>query len=61
MHVLIGSQVLSTALTLICLLIVMTKSIIKYTTRMGQNTGMLNREKNVQNRAIRIALVVDTL
>ncbi len=53
--------VLYKILTLICLLIVMTKSMMKYTTRIGQNTGMLNREKKVQNRAMRMARVADNL
>lgn len=34
-------------LTFICLFIVMTKSIQKYITKIGQNTGILNASKNV--------------
>jgi hypothetical protein len=41
--------------TLICLFIVIQKSVMKYMTRMGQNTGMLKQSKNVQI----IAIIVD--
>ena len=43
--------------TLICLFIVKKKRIMKYMTKIGQKTGMLKASKNVQNKAIRIALV----
>uniref|UniRef100_A0A1L8D7Y5 Uncharacterized protein n=1 Tax=Nyssomyia neivai TaxID=330878 RepID=A0A1L8D7Y5_9DIPT len=33
---------------LICLFIVMQKSVMKYMTRIGQKTGTLNTSKNVQ-------------
>jgi len=41
--------------TLICLFMVIQKRVMKYMTRMGQNTGMLKQSKNVQI----IAIVVD--
>jgi hypothetical protein len=41
--------------TLICLFMVIQNRVMKYMTRMGQNTGMLKHSKNVQI----IAIVVD--
>ena len=38
--------------TLICLFIVMQKRVMKYMTRIGQNTGMLKTWKKVQQKAI---------
>ena len=34
---------------------------MKYSTRMGQKTGMSNTEKSVQNRAINTARVMECL
>ena len=45
--------------TLICLFIVIQKSVMKYITRIGQNTGMLNSSKNVQKNAMAVALVAE--
>ena len=38
---------------------VMQKSVRKYMTRMGQNTGTLNNSKKVQQKAITVALVAE--
>ena len=38
--------------TLISLFIVMQKRVMKYMTRIGQNTGILNTWKKVQQKAI---------
>jgi len=43
---------------LICLFIVMQKSVMKYMTRMGQNTGILKTSKNVQIKAIVVDFVI---
>ena len=48
-------------LTFICLFIVMTKRTIKYTTKIGQNTGMLKNSENVHVIAMTIALVAPYL
>ena len=40
---------------------VMANNTMKYMTRMGQKTGILNTEKNVQASAISIALVIECL
>ena len=45
--------------TLICRFIVMQNRVMKYMTRMGQNTGMLNSSKNVQKKAMAVALVAE--
>lgn len=47
--------------TLICLFIVMQKSMMKYMTRMGQNTGTLKASKKVQTMATRMPLVAACL
>ena len=44
-------------LTLICLFIVSVKRIMKYITKIGQNTGMLRASKNVHTMAMTIDLV----
>ena len=49
------------ALTFICRFIVRQKRMIKYITRMGQNTGTLNASKKVQNMAIMMALDAECL
>ena len=46
-------------ITLICLFMVIQKSVMKYMTRIGQNTGMLNSSKKVQKNAIVVALVAE--
>ena len=38
---------------------VIQKSVMKYMTRIGQNTGMLNSSKKVQKNAIVVALVAE--
>lgn len=48
-------------LTLICRFIVIVKRMMKYMTRIGQNTGMLSASKNVQIMAITTALVAEYL
>lgn len=45
-------------LTFICLFIVMQNKVIKYITRIGQKTGMLNTSKNVQIIPITVLFVV---
>lgn len=40
--------------TLICLFMVIQKRVMKYMTRMGQNTGMLKQSKNVHITAITV-------
>ena len=47
--------------TLICLFIVIQKSMMKYMTRIGQNTGTLNASKKVQTMATRMPLVAACL
>lgn len=47
--------------TLICLFIVIQKRVMKYMTKIGQNTGILKASKQVQNIAITIALVAEYL
>lgn len=42
--------------TLICLFIVMQNSVMKYMTRMGQNTGMLQKSNMVHTMAITVDL-----
>lgn len=49
------------ALTLICLFMVMQKSMMKYMTRMGQNTGTLNASKKVHTMATRMPFVAACL
>lgn len=46
---------------MICLFMVMQKSMMKYMTRMGQNTGTLNASKKVQTMATRMPLVAECL
>lgn len=46
---------------MICLFMVMQKSMMKYITRMGQNTGTLKASKNVQTMATRMPLVAACL
>lgn len=46
---------------MICLFMVIQKSMMKYITRMGQNTGTLNASKNVQTMATRMPLVAACL
>ena len=48
-------------LTFICLFMVIQKSMMKYTTRMGQNTGTLKASKKVQAMATRMPLVAACL
>ena len=48
-----------TKLTLICLFMVMQKSVMKYMTRMGQKTGMLKKSKKVQTKAMAVAFVAE--
>ena len=38
---------------------VIQKRVIKYITKIGQNTGTLNSSKKVQHRAIRVALLAE--
>lgn len=45
-------------LTRICRFIVMQKSVMKYMTRMGQNTGTLKTSKNVHISAIEVDFVI---
>lgn len=45
--------------TLICLFIVMQNNVMKYITKMGQNTGTLKQSKNVQIRAITVLLLME--
>ena len=52
---------LSNLLTLICLFIVITNRMIKYMTKIGQNTGILNASKNVHIIAMTTALVPEYL
>ena len=47
--------------TFICLFIVRVKRIMKYMTRIGQNTGMLRASKHVHIVATRIAFVNEYL
>lgn len=49
------------ALTFICLFMVIQKSMMKYITRMGQNTGTLKASKKVQAMATRMPLVAACL
>ena len=49
----------SRKLTLICLFMVMQKSVMKYMTRMGQKTGMLKKSKKVQTKAMAVAFVAE--
>merc|ERR1719367_1999677 len=44
---------------LICLFMVIQKSVMKYITRIGQNTGILKSSKKVQPKAITVALVAE--
>ena len=44
---------------MICLFIVMQKSVMKYMTRMGQKTGMLKKSKKVHTKAMTVALVAE--
>ena len=37
----------------------MTKSVMKYMTRIGQNTGMLKNSKKVQKKAMSVAFVAE--
>ena len=46
-------------LTLICLFMVIQKSVMKYMTNIGQNTGILKSSKKVQPKAITVALVAE--
>ena len=45
--------------TLICLFMVIQKRVMKYITRIGQNTGILKNSKKVQAKAIVVALVAE--
>lgn len=47
--------------TLICLFIVMQKSMMKYITSIGQNTGTLKTSKNVQTMAMTMPFVAECL
>lgn len=47
--------------TLICLFIVMQNSMMKYMTRIGQNTGTLKASKNVQIIAMTMPFVAECL
>lgn len=47
--------------TLICLFIVMQKSMMKYITSIGQNTGTLKASKNVQIMAMTMPFVAECL
>lgn len=46
--------------TFICRFIVMQNSVMKYMTRIGQNTGTLNASKNVQMTPINVLLTIDS-
>lgn len=48
-------------LTLICLFMVMQKSMMKYITSIGQNTGTLKASKNVQIMAMTMPFVAECL
>lgn len=45
-------------LTLICLFIVMQNKVIKYITKIGQNTGTSKKSKNVQNIPIKVLFII---
>lgn len=45
------------ALTRICRFIVMQNSVMKYSTRIGQNTGMLNMSKHVHSMPMQVLLL----
>lgn len=45
--------------TLICRFIVMQNSVMKYMTKIGQNTGILKHSKNVQIKAIIVLLLTE--
>lgn len=46
--------------TLICLFIVIQNNVMKYITRIGQNTGILKASTKVQQKAIKVLLVTDS-
>ena len=46
-------------LTFICRFIVMQNNVMKYMTRIGQNTGMLKKSKNVHTKAMTVAFVAE--
>ena len=46
-------------LTFICRFIVMQNKVMKYMTRIGQNTGMLKKSKKVHTKAITVAFVAE--
>ena len=58
---LIVSPIRANILTRICLFIVITNRMIKYMTKIGQNTGILNASKNVHIIAMTTALVPEYL
>ena len=47
------------SLTLICLFMVMQNNVMKYMTKIGQNTGMLKKSKKVQVKAMIVDLVAE--
>ncbi len=51
----------SVELTIICRFMVMVNRTMKYSTRIGQNTGMLKTEKHVQVSAMKVARVMEYL
>ena len=55
----LGNNLQSPVATLICLFMVMQKSVMKYITKMGQNTGMLKNSKKEHRKAIAVALVAE--
>lgn len=46
--------------TLICLFMVIQNSVIKYMTKIGQNTGILKASINVQQKATNVLLVTES-
>lgn len=57
----LGVNVSQCIITLICLFIVMQKSMMKYITSIGQNTGTLKASKNVQIMAMMMPFVAECL
>lgn len=57
----IGSCHKKLTLAMICRFIVMPNRVKKYKSRIGQKTGMLNTSKNVRKKAIKVALLTESL
>lgn len=55
----VGLRTFNVKLTLICLFIVIQNSVIKYMTKIGQNTGMLKHSKKVQTKPIKVLFVTE--